>query len=488
MGRNEIIDFLEKEETYNRVLEIIENVCQTDDTHLDAYPQDCFIAGGAVANTIHYLLHKEEFDKPVINDVDLFLFNQVTQHQRVEYGLNEPNFLHFNVNNNNINFDGYNSYWVGPSGEEFRMTNSERFSTINKITINVKLWERKFTVTDYYRHLLENFDLNCTMVGLDRVNNKIIYNDEFVFFLETNKIEITNVKNPIQTAIRMYKKSVELKTDTTKFETEMSLLQHTFFLHKVESIGPTWHAKFKEYSEFMDYYFIEKTDDNFIIDNSNLYNYTSKPFKLNPLVQQLYFATINDLVTHWNLFVRVKEKETSEKLKTFYFNIKNLEKEFKNVIYDPYDNESPFIPRKGMGYSFHNVCAFLPKYLNCTYSVEDLVVVDNFISFLISSGLHPRIFLVSNIKEQKDFIKFFNKKFVTKFGTIKKSLIDKIIGISSYDIKNKSTLLSADKNTKEEAINFLLNNLWTEKRGNIFKHRLIKKDINQSPINDEIEW
>lgn len=488
MGRNEIINFLEKEETYNRVLEIIENVCQTDDTHLDAYPQDCFIAGGAIANTIYYLLNKEKFDKPIINDVDLFLFNHVTQNQRVEYVLNESNFLHFNVDNNIIVFDGYNTHWVGSSGEEFKMVNSERFGIINKITINVKLREKKFTVIDYYQQLLENFDLNCTMVGLDRVNNKIIYNDEFVYFLETNKIEVTSVKNPLQTAIRLHKKSVELKTDTTNVETEMSLLQHTFFLHRVKSIGPTWYAKFKEYGEFIDNYFIEKTDDNFIIDNQNLYNYTSKPFKLNPLVQQLYFATINDLVTFWNLFVRVKEKETSEKLKTFYFNIKNLKKEFKNVIYNPCDNEGFTPPHNGLGYSFHNICVSLPKYLNCTHSVEDLVVVDNFISFLLSSGIHPKIFLVSNIKEQKDFIKFFNKKFVNKFGVIKKSFIDKIIRISSYDIKNEPKLMSTDKNTKEEAINFLLNNLWVEKRGNVFKHRLVKKDINQSHTNDEIEW
>ena len=84
-------------------------------------------------------------------------------------------------------------------GESIRMSNSERFGIVNKVTIDVHLSQNtEFVSTDYYKQLIQNFDLNCCCVGIDRVNNKL-FTPKFVDFLCNNKIEVISVTYPLQT-------------------------------------------------------------------------------------------------------------------------------------------------------------------------------------------------------------------------------------------------------------------------------------------------
>jgi hypothetical protein len=453
MDKKSLIQFLEKRETYNKVLEIIENECQISGTRLDDFPLDYFIAGGAVANTIHYLLHKEEFDKPVINDVDLFFFNHLTTPVMVTRN-NTDSFLQQEINRV-VNVNNYNNYWLGFRGEEIRMVNSERFDVINKITINVHLLEKNFVSDEYYQQLLDNFDLNCVQVGVDRVNNKIIYTEEFIHFLETNKIEVTSIKQPLQTAVRMYKKGFELKTDKTSFEKEMSLLQHSFLINPMRSIGPEWTIKSDKYKDFLRKYFVE-TNINRIVEG--IINYTSHPFELEPFVSQFTFTNTNELLFFWDIFVRVKNEESLHKLLTFYTNFKNLS---ENTEVKTWDFENNFITLfKPQRYDIINICGLLPKYLDCDYSVEDLVTIDEFISSLTYSGLDPSLFIVSNIEEQLDFIKFFTENLINKYDITKTSVIHKIVTNTKHSIEDRLNLVSHDKEVKLKTIKKLLNNSW----------------------------
>jgi hypothetical protein len=139
MGKKEIVNFLNNKKTYKQVLDLIECLCQKDGVSLKDYPQEYFLAGGAVANTIYYLLNKDKIDDPIINDIDLFFFNHV----------NEQNWSHNNTENfiqeyiNHVTtVDSYGRIWLGSHGEEIRMVSSERFGIVNKITINVNLWQK----------------------------------------------------------------------------------------------------------------------------------------------------------------------------------------------------------------------------------------------------------------------------------------------------------------------------------------------------------
>jgi hypothetical protein len=104
------------------------------------------------------------------------------------------NFINNNITDNvGIHLDSYGRAWIGSNGEHIKMVSSERFGDINKVTINVySPNNNNFNEVDYYKELLGVFDLNCCMAGLDRINNKIIYTEQFIDFLFTHKIEVTN--------------------------------------------------------------------------------------------------------------------------------------------------------------------------------------------------------------------------------------------------------------------------------------------------------
>jgi hypothetical protein len=233
MNRKELINFLNSEKTFNEVLGIINHKLQEDGVGVGDYPMHYFMAGGAVANTIYYLLNKEKFEEPVINDIDLFFFNNVLGHDW-DYNTPNPNlFIHTNLGAV-AGIDGYGRTWVGPSGETMRMFGSERFGIVNKVSINVfKQSIQNFNETNYYKTLLTVFDLNCCMAGLDRVNGNIVYTEDFLDFLESDMIEVTNVSQPLQTSVRLKNKSLQLGTDLSNFDCEMNLIKHVLAFFSV---------------------------------------------------------------------------------------------------------------------------------------------------------------------------------------------------------------------------------------------------------------
>jgi hypothetical protein len=81
MTRGEITKFLNEKDTYNTIMGILDYklVLNSSKDILTDYPTHSFIAGGAIANTIYYLLNKNKFDSPIINDIDLFCVNSTNE-------------------------------------------------------------------------------------------------------------------------------------------------------------------------------------------------------------------------------------------------------------------------------------------------------------------------------------------------------------------------------------------------------------------------
>jgi len=466
MDRKKVLKFLEDKETYNRVLKIIKAECLHNGTQLDDYPQEYFIAGGSVANTIHNLL-TNLFNKPIINDVDLFYFNH-----RAEASWNflydSDCFLSQSINPL-TSVDGYGRTWRGSQGEEIKMVNSQRFGIINKITIDVYLWQKEFKFSDYYKQLLNNFDLNCTPVGLDRINHKIIYTDKFVDFLVSNKIEVISLHQPLQTAVRLYKKIKELNTDSSNFKDEMSLIQHSFLVSEVKTIGPEWVEKSKLYQDFISIYFKAHPYQE---SPEDLFYYISTPFELKPYVDQFRFDHLNSLIGFWDIFVRNKEPQKLNKIITFYVQQRGLKIEDKKSFWDIENKKirNCYINNKYM--DFFGVLNVSPNYFNCDFEIADLIRVDEFLKFIGYYHYDPYPFIVNNIKEQLNFINFFSKKFIDKHGYLKSKELIKVIQFSSFNIKDRIEISSLDVETKIESFNRLLNNIWLKpKNKNIIKHR-----------------
>ena len=58
--------------------------------------------------------------------------------------------------------------------------------------------------------IVDGFDLNCCMAGLDLEKEEILFSKSFIDYLETKQLKVVNSNSPIQTSIRLFKKIEDL--------------------------------------------------------------------------------------------------------------------------------------------------------------------------------------------------------------------------------------------------------------------------------------
>jgi hypothetical protein len=486
MNRKEVIEFLDNIETYNKVLNIIKDECRKNDVRLNDYSIESYIAGGAVANTIHNLINKDKPNyrntKPIINDIDLFCFTRGEGLNWSEPAHNDgQNFISQTINPT-LNMDGYGRTWLGTMGESITMTNSERFGLINKIGIQVYLNHlHDFKVTDYYPQLLNNFDLNCCSAGIDRLNGKIIYTDKFVDFLVNNQIEVIMISSPLQTSIRMLKKSKELNTNTNNFETEMSLLQHSFVNGEHKYMGLEWWDKAKKYGSFLSNYFQFTSKTGYLVNN--LFQYTTKNFEIVKYFDQFKFNSESSMISFWDLFVRKKNQESLNKLITFY--VQNTSFSLgprEGVKFSLIRKRRRKLRTVNVSFDFIDTLGFVPQYLDCDFSLEDLVKVNRFNKMLDENFIDPRICLTNNIKSHIKFIKFFTNKFIDVHGSIKMRLLNNVI--TKVEPRKRLELSTLNCDDKISSFVKVINNLWFNMSDSYrYRHRFENGFNQQHEIN-----
>lgn len=71
---------------------------------------------------------------------------------------------------------------------------------------------------------LSSFDLNCVQVGVDTRTQELIWTPEFEQFMATRQLLVSNIKTPVHTAIRWFRKKLELEGVYGHDETTMELL------------------------------------------------------------------------------------------------------------------------------------------------------------------------------------------------------------------------------------------------------------------------
>jgi len=458
MKRSEIINFLNSQEIFDKVLGIISHKALDEGSVIDDYPLDYFIAGGSVANTIYHLLNPDKFDKPIINDVDLFSFtiNNIFYFSPI----NTSDFISPFTVNESLGLDGYGRSFLGAKNEYVRMNSSERFGVINKVSLSVSNVDpESFNETDYYKQLLNSFDLNCCMAGLDRVNNKIIYTEGFVDFLLTDSIEITNLDYPLQTTVRFFKKGEELGTDTSNFDTEISLIQHSFLISgRIKSIGPEWMEKTRLNKDLVLKYFSFNTEQN--DTNRNIFSYTIKDFDCNEYTNLFYIGNSQNLITFWDLFVRKKKVWLLDKLIAYYKTKKP--ESFENLVSKKYSEHTIF-SLSWIDSSIITILTKVPNYFDYDFTIDQLNEVMNFNKFLSNElFLDQNIFLVDNIKDQIKMINYVHKRFFNQYGVFKSELFNKVL-FRVINLKDKNKNLSSfEYIRKKEVFDKVLNDMWVK--------------------------
>jgi hypothetical protein len=171
-------------------------------------PKRGFIAGGSISNLIW---EEVSGTKAIINDIDVFLFDGLLEsynEDKKEY------FFSFKEDEENVWYDDY-------SGLRFIDRAKNYYSICESTTEGIFNYVSYKSNTHNPEIIIKSFDINCTAIGYSIEEDKFYWTPEFEKFLNTSKLKITNLKTPCHTAIRIVKKSEELKVDLDLFELEI---------------------------------------------------------------------------------------------------------------------------------------------------------------------------------------------------------------------------------------------------------------------------
>ena len=172
-------------------------------------PTSGLLAGGSLGNIIWELVSG---NKAVINDIDIFVLSDIIDY---EYN-NEKPLFEYKEEETNYHEEYSGMSWSTKTKEYYRIVEAKK-DNINNIIDYV-------SSTDDPLIVINSFDINCTRVGYSIENDKFYWTHDFVDFLQTGELKISNLKTPGHTALRLVKKSKELNAKLEDFE--LNLIQH----------------------------------------------------------------------------------------------------------------------------------------------------------------------------------------------------------------------------------------------------------------------
>ena len=210
-------------------------------------PNDGFLCGGAVANT---LMSMEWGGNYPINDLDIFVESKRNKEtntpNRTDKLIIPAEYTHLNACYNH--------------GNNYRIISSERDGFINVVKVF-----RENKSSKNFMYLLKGFDFNCTQVGIDLKTGELLYTPEFVLYLKNRQLKVVAPYTPGHTAIRLFKKIDELgcycdiegqmKLLSQPFNNEMMIRNTSaysgvfgmYFSHKYKEAYDTYKDQLKEY-------------------------------------------------------------------------------------------------------------------------------------------------------------------------------------------------------------------------------------------------
>ena len=231
-------------------------------------PRDGFLAGGAVCNTILSLIDGKKYP---INDIDIF----------VETSARKEGYANRSTKTNVYNA-GYNELMsIADRSTSYSIVETEREDLFNWVYIN------KNGDTHGYQYILEGFDINCCMVGINLSTKELIYTKDFVDFLSHRQLQVVNPYTPCHTSLRLIKKSEELGCylDIEKeikylsqlflmfddpYQNGMNTVFGNFFSEKYKDLFHSHENKISQYFELLT--FVEAKKKGFLKMNSMIRN------------------------------------------------------------------------------------------------------------------------------------------------------------------------------------------------------------------------
>jgi len=415
-------------------------------------PLHGFVAGGAIANIVWELVSG---NKAVVNDIDIFVFDgiekELDNNKKTLFNYQEKETKYYE-DYNGMNFNNYTK-------DFYSIVESERDDMFNTIKYKSNTSDPSL--------IIKSFDINATRIGYDIDNDKLYWTSEFEDFLKTGELKVSNLMTPSHTAVRIAKKSKELKAKLDEFE--FKLIQYALSYRFIDRIK----LRFKDR-------YLEMCKDN--KDLLSSYFQMSRDLE----AEEFVFGKTGEKVELYYLVTRgVKTEVTEVPLtddfeKIVYSNLpqifedNNLNKIFKSTDFlfymrNIYGKEQGLKDMwSKLYYFFDNV-----HYIDCEVSQEDMDLLQRFSKYAPGS--------IENLKglkmsEQIEVIKKFLDKFkedpIVAISILESVKVDKDI------ILDEQTMLLLELSVRKKIVN--------DTRGKVNKILNIEEIIDNE--NNEKVW
>jgi len=345
-------------------------------------PKRGFIAGGSISNLIW---EEVSGTKAIINDIDVFLFDGLLENyneDRKEY------FFSFKEDEENVWYDDY-------SGLRFIDRAKNYYSICESTTDGMFNYVSYKSNTHNPEIIIKSFDINCTAVGYSIEEDRFYWTPEFEKFLKTGKLKITNLKTPCHTAIRIVKKSEELKVDLNLFE--LDIIQYVL----VRQLQDVYKVRFQDryFNMFNNYkilnnYFTIEQDLDCIEHVKKTYNKDVNLWTLKTKKEQVFIDN--------NLLAIHKGEDLLFYLRNIYNN-----QELKNI----WNQLRPLFINE--------------DYVDGGVDIEDMKLLSNTIKFLPRTILNLRGYkLTEQIKIIKSLLERYKHDKSIAFSVLEKHMIE----------------------------------------------------------------
>lgn len=259
----------------------------------------------------------------VLNDIDVF------KPVVMDYALNEG-LIQKMQNSASLVVEYKGSEWIGCSKKmKYKIVATDHIGLLNMTTVVFKGDVKNLKEEELGYTMIERFDINSTQCAINTSTLEVVYAPEFIEFLETKQLEITDFSTIGHSLIRVLKKSNEIGGVTVDIEREFSK-----FIDEDKQFAPyfgeTMYQKYKKFEDIFQEFGVEAHEVDFEDKEYPLYkikrthNLINNKFAM--LKQEL--GENMDVVTSWKLF-KLHSNEQAIKLVRSVIEIEN--KAFKAI-------------------------------------------------------------------------------------------------------------------------------------------------------------
>ncbi len=407
-------------------------------------PQSGLLAGGSIANIVWELVSG---NKAVVNDIDVFHFNGVT-----EYIDNRKDSSLFNYK------EIENKYYEDYTGMCFRNVTKD-FYTITESTKEGIFNNIKYKSNSPNPEIiLRSFDINSTKIGYSIDEDKIFWTKEFEDFLQTGELKVCNLMTPSHTALRIAKKRNELGAKLDEFE--YKLIQHALDFRFNDVIKLRFKERYHEMYQLLE-------------------SQISKYFKIDRDLESEEYVRINhkEEVRLYTLHPVVEDDNMDlfeKAIKRGIFLDKNIQRIYNSITFlfymrNIYGNSNLEDLWSKLSYFFEDL-----DYIDKEVSQEDIELLVRF-----SQNAPNSIENLKGLKlsEQISLIKKFFEKFkydpIVAISILEKQKIDKDIEL------DETTSLLLELSVRKEIVN--------DTKGKVYKIFGIEPNTENSK-DDDLSW